>query len=248
MQDPVRCFFCGGGMKNWAYGDSPWIEHARWFPACAYLKQCKGEDFVNLCQMSSMTFPTLNNFQLRDLDSHRTTIVEDQEIVDLNSIAAKRVFKMGYSQTQIEDAIRHTRLVVGQSGVLKAQNLLEYLLDNCHLNSDVTSPHTSTAGDEQNNSRSTGEDVPSSSESNTSNNTNGNTAVEAEDIEERQSLKEENRLLKEQMMCKVCMDKDANTVFLPCGHLVACDDCAKVLRKCAVCRKIIQGTVRTYPA
>jgi hypothetical protein len=52
---------------------------------------------------------------LRDLDCHRTTIVEDQEIVDLNSIAAKRVFKMGYNQTQIEDAIRHTRLAVGNT-------------------------------------------------------------------------------------------------------------------------------------
>ena len=62
MQDLVRCFFCGGGMKNWEYGDSPWIEHARWFPTCEYLKQCKGRDFINLCQISSMTFPTQNNF------------------------------------------------------------------------------------------------------------------------------------------------------------------------------------------
>jgi hypothetical protein len=65
---------------------------------------------------------------------------------------------------------------------------------------------------------------------------------------ERKVLKEENRVLKEQMMCKICMDKDANTVFLPCGHLVSCVDCANALTKCAVCRTIIQGTVRVYPA
>ena len=63
---------------------------------------------------------------------------------------------------------------------------------------------------------------------------------------ERKLLEEENRCLKEQKMCKVCMDKDANIVFLPCGHLVSCVECAHALRKCAVCRAIIQGTVRTY--
>lgn len=48
FQDCVRCFYCGGGLKNWEYGDSPWVEHARWYPNCAYLKQVKGEDFVQM--------------------------------------------------------------------------------------------------------------------------------------------------------------------------------------------------------
>ena len=44
--DYARCFFCGGGLRNWEPGDDPWVEHARWFPQCAFVKQNKGETFI----------------------------------------------------------------------------------------------------------------------------------------------------------------------------------------------------------
>jgi hypothetical protein len=46
----TRCFFCGGGLRNWEAGDDPWVEHARWFPKCAYLRQSKGDKFVEAVQ------------------------------------------------------------------------------------------------------------------------------------------------------------------------------------------------------
>ncbi|XP_033741408.1 baculoviral IAP repeat-containing protein 7-like isoform X2 [Pecten maximus] len=46
--DYCRCFYCGGGLRNWEPGDDPWVEHARWFPQCLYVKQNKGERFVRL--------------------------------------------------------------------------------------------------------------------------------------------------------------------------------------------------------
>lgn len=67
-------------------------------------------------------------------------------------------------------------------------------------------------------------------------------------ISEEHILLEENRQLRDQMTCKICMDKDACIVFLPCGHMVSCVECAHALRKCAVCRTLIQGTVKAYPA
>ena len=48
--DYARCFFCGGGLRNWEAGDDPWVEHARWFPRCAFLRQNKGDQFVALVQ------------------------------------------------------------------------------------------------------------------------------------------------------------------------------------------------------
>jgi len=45
-QDYTTCFFCGGGLRNWEPGDDPWIERARWFPQCAFVKQNKGEKFI----------------------------------------------------------------------------------------------------------------------------------------------------------------------------------------------------------
>ena len=49
--DYTRCFFCGGGLRNWEPGDDPWTEHARWFPKCAFTRQNKGDQFVALVQV-----------------------------------------------------------------------------------------------------------------------------------------------------------------------------------------------------
>ncbi|KAF4795764.1 baculoviral IAP repeat containing 7 [Turdus rufiventris] len=60
------------------------------------------------------------------------------------------------------------------------------------------------------------------------------------------STEEQLRRLQEERMCKVCMDKDVSVVFVPCGHLVACAECALNLRRCPICRAAIQGSVRAF--
>lgn len=47
-------------------------------------------------------------------------------------------------------------------------------------------------------------------------------------------------------MCKICFAKEVGVVFLPCGHIVACVDCAPALSTCAVCRKPLGATVRAF--
>lgn len=48
--DTVKCFYCGKGLYHWDPGDDPFIEHARWFPECAFLRQYKGDGFVQKIQ------------------------------------------------------------------------------------------------------------------------------------------------------------------------------------------------------
>ncbi|XP_067842499.1 baculoviral IAP repeat-containing protein 2 [Heptranchias perlo] len=60
------------------------------------------------------------------------------------------------------------------------------------------------------------------------------------------SMVEQLRRLQEERTCKVCMDKEVSVVFIMCGHLVVCTDCAPSLRKCPICRGTIKGTVRTF--
>ncbi|KAG8430388.1 hypothetical protein GDO86_017899 [Hymenochirus boettgeri] len=60
------------------------------------------------------------------------------------------------------------------------------------------------------------------------------------------SPEEELRRLKEERMCKVCMDRDVSVVFVPCGHLAVCTGCAPNLRHCPICRATIRGSVRTF--
>ncbi|KAI0221800.1 Baculoviral IAP repeat-containing protein 2, partial [Lamellibrachia satsuma] len=50
----------------------------------------------------------------------------------------------------------------------------------------------------------------------------------------------------QRLLCKICMDDEANVLFLPCGHLCSCARCAPALRNCAICRALIRGTVRVF--
>ncbi|XP_039214130.1 baculoviral IAP repeat-containing protein 7 isoform X1 [Crotalus tigris] len=54
QQDHVRCFYCDGTLRNWEQGDDPWIEHARWFPRCAFLLQSRGREFISHTQQSNV--------------------------------------------------------------------------------------------------------------------------------------------------------------------------------------------------
>ncbi|CAF3902218.1 unnamed protein product [Rotaria sp. Silwood2] len=48
----VTCFYCNGSLQNWGSNDNPMIEHARWFPYCAYAKQLCGNDLYRKIQES----------------------------------------------------------------------------------------------------------------------------------------------------------------------------------------------------
>uniref|UniRef100_A0A9J7ZFA5 E3 ubiquitin-protein ligase XIAP n=1 Tax=Cyprinus carpio carpio TaxID=630221 RepID=A0A9J7ZFA5_CYPCA len=54
--------------------------------------------------------------------------------------------------------------------------------------------------------------------------------------------------LQREKLCKVCMDSDINIVFIPCGHLVACQKCSEPLNKCPVCCTAITQKIKTYNA
>ncbi|CAF3629517.1 unnamed protein product [Rotaria sp. Silwood1] len=48
----VTCFYCNGSLQNWGANDNPTIEHARWFPQCAYAKQLCGDELYRKIQES----------------------------------------------------------------------------------------------------------------------------------------------------------------------------------------------------
>ena len=60
------------------------------------------------------------------------------------------------------------------------------------------------------------------------------------------ALEQEVQKMKDERTCKVCMDSEVNVVFLKCGHLVCCSDCAPALRHCPICREGIRGTIRVF--
>ena len=47
--------------------------------------------------------------------------------------------------------------------------------------------------------------------------------------------------------CVICLDKPFTHALRPCGHLIACTDCAKKLPKeCPICRRTISDTLKIF--
>lgn len=62
-RDRVKCWYCNGGLQNWERDDSPWEEHAKWFPLCEFLHQQKGPEFTHdiVARFPGLRRPTLQN-------------------------------------------------------------------------------------------------------------------------------------------------------------------------------------------
>ena len=56
----------------------------------------------------------------------------------------------------------------------------------------------------------------------------------------------ELQVLEESRKCKRCRRQDVCVVFIPCGHLVSCADCAKVVQSCIVCGEAVREKVRSF--
>uniref|UniRef100_H3B9T4 E3 ubiquitin-protein ligase XIAP n=1 Tax=Latimeria chalumnae TaxID=7897 RepID=H3B9T4_LATCH len=69
---------------------------------------------------------------------------------------------------------------------------------------------------------------------------------QAQDHSRDLSVEEKLKRLREEKICKICMDKNVSIVFIPCGHLVACKECAEVLNKCPICCAFVVQKVRAY--
>lgn len=52
----VTCFYCNGSLQNWGANDNPMVEHARWYPHCAYARQLCGDDLYRCIQESKSSY------------------------------------------------------------------------------------------------------------------------------------------------------------------------------------------------
>jgi len=86
--------------------------------------------------------------------------------------------------------------------------------------------------------------------------------LEVDEGAEYQELVKQNYLLKQQVkelserlereeerdQCRICYEREINTVLLECAHRVMCNRCAGSFSSCPVCRKDIVRSVVTYTA
>ena len=50
----------------------------------------------------------------------------------------------------------------------------------------------------------------------------------------------------EKTKCKICLDREMDTIIFPCCHMMSCARCANQIISCPLCRITISGRVKVY--
>ncbi|XP_055869475.1 baculoviral IAP repeat-containing protein 3-like isoform X1 [Biomphalaria glabrata] len=214
--DSGKCFFCGGGLRKWEQDDDPFIEHARWYPKCGYIRQYMGQKFVDVVQKIKLENSNRVTREQVLEKMHKDDIAITNESPIENDPAVKSVLdEFRESQIFSKDEIIKVSKTLRKEGVTLSADEIFAKLSNKSTHVKPT-PMT------------------------------GATAVGATNIKEDDivHLREENTTLRNNLICKICMDKEVRIVFLPCGHLVSCQECSVAFVDCPICRSHIRAYVR----
>ncbi|XP_013070198.2 uncharacterized protein LOC106057518 [Biomphalaria glabrata] len=209
--DCARCFYCGGGLRNWDDQDDVFVEHARWFPKCGFIRQLMGQVFVDTVQELMKTERVISYAMVAEKIKRAPSNFPEKSETSQNA-AVKAVIEQGYDKNVVLEAAKHLK---ENKKTISADQIIDYLLER---NIDVSL----TSSDR----------YPSD-------------FVET-CIQNLDEVKKVNSDLRQQTVCKICMDKEVALVFLPCGHFVCCVECSQPLKNCPLCRSLIKGSVRAF--
>uniref|UniRef100_UPI00358F3FDC baculoviral IAP repeat-containing protein 7-B-like isoform X2 n=1 Tax=Myxine glutinosa TaxID=7769 RepID=UPI00358F3FDC len=271
--DRTQCFVCRGILRSWDPSDCPLDEHRRCFPNCRFVR---GLDVGNIPLVSGGAGRVQSGADDLHLGIHQPHSPDKQQFdvrfstfvswPNKANISASCLASAGFYYTGIADNVKcffcdgglrnwemgddpwheHTKWFPRCGFVLQEKG-------QAYVRTVQSSyPNLMQVLSQANSAANTGRDQSTRHQA--------TTCMEAEqslaDAQARtsktndypSSTEEELRRLQDERMCKVCMDKEVSVVFIPCGHLVVCFDCASSpsLRKCPICRSVVRGTLRTY--
>lgn len=250
IQDYTRCFYCDGGLCNWEAGDDPWEEHARWFPQCAYVRLNKGDAWVEACTnksssvQKSVSQPPISQQSQNPSSPGISSRVDDM----MNSNIVSSVKEMGIFPVDLIRTALLKRIQKVGSSFSNSEELCDSILklqEETKQNNSAVSSVTENRTEEmevqvgeRNTPVTESLTLPSALSLPSSTPVTVNTVPKvvppAEDT------------IKEQNLCKICMDKEIGVLFLPCGHLMSCVECGPAMTTCPFCRQTIRGTVRAF--
>ncbi|KAK6985603.1 tumor necrosis factor receptor superfamily member 11B [Biomphalaria glabrata] len=127
-EDCTRCFFCGGGLKNWDQTDNPTVEHARWFPKCGYIRQFKGQDFVDAVQALSTRYDKITYNMVTDFMGILAPAFQLNDRKDCDP-AIKALIEMGYDARSVLQAAEE--LITENDSALSSDIILDRIQHHC---------------------------------------------------------------------------------------------------------------------
>ncbi|XP_053683853.1 death-associated inhibitor of apoptosis 1 [Sabethes cyaneus] len=116
--DRVKCFSCGGGLKDWEAEDEPWEQHAMWYSHCEYLKLMKGEEYIAQCLLKKNNPPAASeSIEIPHLEPSSSPQPSTSAVASGNtSLPSSQTSSLGTSVeevTPIGNNIRSSRSSIG---------------------------------------------------------------------------------------------------------------------------------------
>ncbi|KAH3776039.1 hypothetical protein DPMN_177451 [Dreissena polymorpha] len=128
--DMVLCFLCQGGLSDWKENDNPWTEHCKWFPACAFAREIKGESFIQENQQELSASHSQEKSIPNDLDLRgRVEYLKSMGFSDDHThIAVRHLNQKGNINPSIEDLIDCIVLFQGINIEIKCTVLCQFYI------------------------------------------------------------------------------------------------------------------------
>ncbi|CAF0794077.1 unnamed protein product [Rotaria sp. Silwood1] len=239
----VRCFYCNGALRNWQASDDPKIEHARWFPQCAYIRQFIGENLYQAIQRKNRELRTQQNLQeSNNGESSQYTPWTNDEIdrmvkARLDLPVVEKLRQEGYSMAIIrkvyEMQLRFKKDDFKSDVDLRVACLIldkQVKLINGN-ESNILIPQSWMKKYIEEQARSM---IPRQSD------TAQTPPVEkVEPPKIITTVTQRPRLMpktEEPTLCLLCLNTERQVACLPCGHLTSCVACGHSLKTCPICR------------
>ncbi|XP_056015255.1 putative inhibitor of apoptosis isoform X5 [Ostrea edulis] len=208
-EDYTRCFFCGGELRNWEADDDPWVEHGRWFSNCTFVRQNRGQQFIDLVLQ-----------KMAEIEQETESLESGMHKVSTHAIL-DIVFEL--VDEERTDPSNESNSNKGSKG----ETTMEFHFNDTNISEELkdrSPPQQSIDIEDEGISQC------------------DNSLIE----NDMDPVHRENTSLKDQTLCKICMEKNVSIAFLPCGHLACCVDCDPAMRKCPICREFVRGTLKTF--
>lgn len=241
--DRCKCFWCGGELYEWEPEDDPWEEHAKWFPHCNFVQNIKGENYVQYIKDRqnglSVTPPDVGNPHVLSVLQEGYTQDEIEEVFKIYGatcfLDARAIVEAILKKRQERTAFRNRHNAWKQ----------DLVLEDMETEQDEKPPTQAVqavSDQEVSNRRSQVQTSDASSlGKSTSSPALGTSANKDVDI-----VLLENEKLKDQTLCKICLDNELSITFFPCGHLSTCEECSRTMNLCPICRKPIENKYKIF--
>ncbi|XP_060083791.1 E3 ubiquitin-protein ligase XIAP-like [Ylistrum balloti] len=104
--DILKCFHCDIGLAEWNPDDNLWLEHARHSPECPYLREQKGQEYINSVQIQWDQIYKPKHQEYSTNDSRRRTFENAKWTKDEVLQSPEHLSAAGFFSTGSFDTVR----------------------------------------------------------------------------------------------------------------------------------------------